>query len=143
MMKSNLIETLYRNLNWIVGGIVIAVLAMFFSQKQVRQVTPPDSNRWFQSVVLEESRPVLVKFGAEWCGPCLRMDRSLEEYAKSGDVKVKVVRIDIDQQPELAKHFGVRSIPRSFIFHDGKILADKVGGLDTDRIRQWVDGTLN
>ncbi len=141
-MKSSLIEIVYRNLNWIFGGICIAILIMLFSQKQPSQIAPPDNNEWFQSVVLDESRPVLVKFGAEWCGPCVRMDKSLEEYAKSDDLKVKVVRIDVDQQPKLAQHYGVRSIPRSLIFHQGKILADRVGGLDTDRIRKWVDETI-
>jgi thioredoxin 1 len=115
--------------------IGLCVTGYFFITKTSKTVEPP-ADRWFQSAVVERTEPVLVKFGAPWCGPCRMLDPELDKLASSG--LVNVVRIEIDDHPELAHHFGVTSIPRLFLFDRGNILADRVGYADHKQLQTWI-----
>lgn len=123
--------------NWIVCVLLAAVFLLYLSPNNKRHIEP-STDAHFQTVVAQESGPVLVKFGATWCRPCVSTDRALAEYDSTSTGEVKVVVLDVDKNPELSRHYGVRSIPHSFLFLRGKIIDDRIGGMDVQEIRSWV-----
>ncbi|MDR7145948.1 thioredoxin [Rhizobium sp. BE258] len=92
----------------------------------------------FQSEVLESAEPVVVDFWAEWCGPCKMIAPSLEEIATELAGKVKVAKLNIDENPELAAQFGVRSIPTLAIFKAGEVADIKVGAAPKTALSSWI-----
>jgi thioredoxin 1 len=74
----------------------------------------------FQSEVLESETPVLVDFGAEWCGPCKMLDPVVDELAEDWGDAVKVVKLDIDQSPDIAMQYHVMGVPTLIVFKDGE-----------------------
>ena len=94
----------------------------------------------FQSDVLEADAPVVVDFWAEWCGPCKMIGPSLEEISTEMAGKVKVAKLNIDDNPELAAQFGVRSIPTLAIFKGGKVADIKVGAAPKTALSAWIAG---
>ncbi|WP_311030198.1 thioredoxin [Mesorhizobium koreense] len=97
----------------------------------------------FQADVLQSSEPVVVDFWAEWCGPCKMIAPSLEEIAVELDGKVKIAKLNIDENPELAAQFGVRSIPTLMIFKGGEVADMKVGALPKTALSSWIGGAVN
>ena len=97
-------------------------------------------NNNFQSEVLNAAEPVVVDFWAEWCGPCKMIAPALEEISNEMTGKVKVVKLNIDDNPELAAQFGVRSIPTLAIFKDGKVSDIKVGAAPKTALSAWIAG---
>ena len=124
----------------IVVGLVLALGSFLLLGK--RSGIEPMADPWFQSEVVNEARPVLVKFGAEWCGPCRVMDQSIAHIEAEFSKEIKFVRVDVDKNQELAKHYRVSSIPRTFIFQQGKIIADQKGSLDTGGLKSWIRSSL-
>lgn len=96
------------------------------------------SDRTFRQDVLDCSVPVLVDFWAEWCGPCRIIGPILEEVHKDLGLKVKIVKINIDQNPEVPAQFGVRSIPTLTLFKDGQAISTKVGVIPKAKIVEWL-----
>jgi thioredoxin 1 len=96
----------------------------------------------FQSNVLQSAEPVVVDFWAEWCGPCKMIAPSLEEIATELNGKVKVAKLNIDENPELAAQFGVRSIPTLMIFKGGQVADMKVGALPKTALSHWISGAV-
>lgn len=94
----------------------------------------------FQSEVLESAEPVVVDFWAEWCGPCKMIAPSLEEIATEFAGKIKVAKLNIDENPELAAQFGVRSIPTLAMFKDGAVAVIKVGAAPKTALTAWISG---
>ncbi|MGR9411781.1 thioredoxin [Rhizobium anhuiense] len=92
----------------------------------------------FQSEVLESAEPVVVDFWAEWCGPCEMIAPGLEEIAVKMEGKVKVAKLNIDENPELAAQFGVRSIPTLAIFKGGEVADISVGAMPKTVILDWM-----
>lgn len=90
----------------------------------VRNVSYDD----FMTEVIESPIPVLVDFYASWCGPCRMLAPVLERMADEFSGRVKIVKINVDQEPEIAAHFGIQSIPTLLAFSDGSLL-DKVIGI--------------
>uniref|UniRef100_UPI0025EBA8A5 thioredoxin n=1 Tax=uncultured Bartonella sp. TaxID=104108 RepID=UPI0025EBA8A5 len=88
--------------------------------------------------VLKSAEPVVVDFWAEWCGPCKMIAPSLEEIATELQGKVKVAKINIDENPELAMQFGVRSIPTLLLFNNGEIVSNMVGAAPKSRLSDWI-----
>jgi thioredoxin 1 len=92
----------------------------------------------FKSEVLESAEPVVVDFWAEWCGPCKMIAPSLEEIAVEMQGKVKVAKLNIDENPELAAQFGVRSIPTLAIFKGGEVADISVGAKPKTALSSWI-----
>ena len=99
-----------------------------------------DSN--FKSEVTDSAMPVLVDFWAPWCGPCRMITPILEELAKEYDGKVKVVKINVDDSPNTAGEYGIRSIPTLILFKDGKVFEQTVGAQSKENLKQLVDKSL-
>jgi len=81
----------------------------------------------FEQEVLESEKPVLVDFWAEWCGPCHAVSPVLDRIAAEREDELKLVKVNIDEQPELAQRFGVASIPTMILFKDGEPAAAAIG----------------
>ena len=96
----------------------------------------------FEDEVLKAAGPVLVDFWAEWCGPCRSLLPSIEALAKEKAGKIKVVKINVDDNPEAPSKYGVRSIPALFIFKNGKVVDQKAGALPKSDLEKWVDANV-
>ncbi len=96
----------------------------------------------FQSSVLESAEPVVVDFWAEWCGPCKMIAPALDEIATEMGGKVKIAKLNIDENPELAAQFGVRSIPTLMLFKGGEVADMKVGAAPKTALSSWISGNV-
>ncbi|MFN3613468.1 MAG: thioredoxin [Rubrimonas sp.] len=96
----------------------------------------------FEQDVLQSGTPVVVDFWAEWCGPCKQIGPALEEIAGEMADKVKIVKINIDDNPGAPSKYGVRGIPTLMLFKDGKVAATKVGAAPKSAISNWIDESL-
>lgn len=85
------------------------------------------SDDTFEADVLKSSTPVVVDFWAEWCGPCHAVSPVLDKIASEREDELKLVKVNIDEQPELAQRFGVASIPTMILFKDGEPSASVIG----------------
>jgi thioredoxin 1 len=92
----------------------------------------------FQSEVLQSSEPVVVDFWAEWCGPCKMIAPALEEISTEMQGKVKIAKLNIDENQELAIQFGVRSIPTLLMFKDGELASNMVGAVPKSKLSAWI-----
>jgi thioredoxin 1 len=96
----------------------------------------------FEADVLKSSTPVLVDFWAEWCGPCRAIAPILEQIAGEQAGKLKVVKIDVDANPETAPQFGIRGIPTMILFKDGKPAATQVGSVSKSKLEAFLEPHL-
>jgi thioredoxin 1 len=96
----------------------------------------------FEAEVLNSSEPVVVDFWAEWCGPCRMIAPSLEEISKEMAGKVKIVKMNVDENPGIPGKFGIRSIPTLILFKDGKAASQKVGAAPKGELSKWISGAI-
>lgn len=93
----------------------------------------------FEQEVLKSDIPVLVDFWAEWCGPCKMIAPLLDDLAEKRSGELKIVKIDVDSQGEIAAQFRVRSIPTMIIFKGGYPAKTKIGAVSGGDLERWVD----
>lgn len=96
----------------------------------------------FQNEVLESSEPVLVDYWAEWCGPCKMIAPILNEIATEYQGKIKVAKLNIDENPQTPPKYGIRGIPTLMLFKDGNVEATKVGALSKSQLTAFIDTNL-
>ena len=99
-----------------------------------------DSN--FDADVINSEKPALVDFWAEWCGPCKMIAPMLNEAATEYADKLSVVKLNVDESPNIAAKFGIRSIPTLMLFKDGTVQAQKVGALSKSQLTEFLDSNL-
>jgi thioredoxin len=102
----------------------------------------PVSEQTFENEVLLSELPVLLEFGAEWCGPCKTVAPELDALSRELEGKAKVVSVDIDRSPSLAREMGVRSVPTFVVFHQGRPVGGKVGALRKAELLQLLEPFL-
>lgn len=104
--------------------------------------TTPVSDTNFDSDVLKSSEPVVVDFWAEWCGPCKQIGPALEEISGEMSDRLKVAKLNVDESPNLAAKYGIRSIPTLMIFKDGEVVTMKTGALPKTKIVEWIEESI-
>jgi len=96
----------------------------------------------FDADVLGSSEPVVVDFWAEWCGPCRMIAPALEEIATDLDGQVKIAKLNVDENPEMAARYGVRSIPTLIIFKNGEPISQQIGAAPKGKLADWIRSGL-
>ena len=96
----------------------------------------------FEAEVLKASGAVVVDFWAEWCGPCRMIGPALEEIAGSLNGKVKIVKLNVDENPQTASKYGVMSIPTLMLFKNGEMASRQVGAAPKQKLEQWITGAM-
>ncbi|MDD5246830.1 MAG: thioredoxin [Candidatus Omnitrophica bacterium] len=96
----------------------------------------------FKKDVLDSDLPVVVDFWAPWCGPCKMLAPILDELAKEYDRKVRIGKINIDENPKTATHYGVMSIPTVMFFKNGKISGQIVGAVSKQEFKKKIEANL-
>ena len=100
------------------------------------------SDATFDAEVLKASGPVVVDFWAEWCGPCRMIAPALEEIAGQMGDKVKIVKLNVDENPNTAAKYGIMSIPTLMMFKNGEIASRQVGAAPKQKLHQWISGAV-
>ncbi len=97
----------------------------------------------FENEVLKSDQPVMVDFWAEWCGPCKALSPIVDEVANEVAGKMKVVKVNIDENPNAPTKYGVRGIPTLMVFKGGELVDTKVGGMSKTQLNEWLDSVAS
>jgi thioredoxin 1 len=100
------------------------------------------SDATFESEVLKATGPVVVDFWAEWCGPCRMIAPALEEIAGSLGEKVKIVKLNVDENPQTAAKYNIQSIPTLLIFKNGDMSSRQIGAAPKQKLEQWITSSV-
>jgi thioredoxin 1 len=111
--------------------------------KEKKHMANAVSDNTFEQEVLKSTEPVLVDFFAEWCGPCKAMAPALEQVAKEMQGKVKVVKLDVDQNPGVTGKYGIRAMPTLILFKNGQVTAQHTGALvQKKKLEDWINTSV-
>lgn len=103
-------------------------------------VSTTDAN--FETDVLKSTLPVLVDYWAEWCGPCKMISPILEEIAASYQGKLRIAKVNVDENAQLTQKYGIRSIPTLMLFKDGNVQAQKIGALSKSQLAAFIETNI-
>ena len=101
-----------------------------------------DSNRAFEEEVLKADKPVLIDYWAEWCGPCKMIAPVLDEVASEYSDKIRVAKLNIDDNPATPPKYGIRGIPTLMLFKNGEVEATKVGAVSKAQLTAFLDENI-
>ncbi len=96
----------------------------------------------FDTEVRNADVPVVVDFWAEWCGPCKMIGPALEELAEEYGGKIKIAKVNVDENPSSPGQLGVRGIPALFLFKDGEVVSNKIGAAPKAALKSWIDSSI-
>lgn len=96
----------------------------------------------FEDEVLKSSEPVLVDYWAEWCGPCKMIAPILDEIATEYAGKIRIAKLNIDENPQTPPKYGIRGIPTLMLFKDGNVEATKVGAVSKSQLTAFIDSNI-
>ncbi len=96
----------------------------------------------FEEEVIKSDSPVVVDFWAEWCGPCRMIAPALEELSDEFSGQVKIVKLNVDENPKTAEKYGIRGIPTLLLFKGGKVADQHVGAQPKGKLKSWIAETL-
>ena len=96
----------------------------------------------FDQDITSSDKPVIVDFWAEWCGPCKQIGPILEEISNEKKDIINILKLNIDENPEIPQKYGVRGIPTLMMFKNGNVIDTKVGSLPKSILSEWIDSHL-
>jgi thioredoxin 1 len=96
----------------------------------------------FDAEVVNSDIPVVVDFWAEWCGPCKQIGPALEELSDEYAGKVKIAKVNVDENPSMPAQLGIRGIPALFLFKDGQVVSNKTGAAPKAALKGWIDESV-
>lgn len=121
------------------AGVLISARREFFEEDYMPGAILELTKSNFREVIQDGSTPVLVDFWAPWCGPCRMIAPELEAVAEAMDKRVRIVKVNVDEEPELAEEYGVQSIPNLILFKEGRPVRQMIGFVDRNALSQALN----